>query len=399
MTAPNPLSGIRVLDLTNVLAGPFACHQMAHMGAEVIKVEAPGRGDLARQLGADPGLNAKGMGVSFLAQNAGKKSVTLNLKHPRGVGILKALVRGADVLVENFRPGVMDRLGVGPEVLRGENPRLIYCAISGFGQDGPWRDRPAYDQIVQGLSGVMSITGDAESAPLRVGYPMADTIGGLTAAMAIASALNAPERGCVIDVSMLEAVLATMGWAVSNYLIAGVEPGAHGNENTTSAPSGAFRCKDGLVNIAANKDEQWQALARHLGLQTLLDDPDFATREDRKRNRYALRALIEARLEAKGARDWARELNALGVPAGAVLSVPEALAHPQVADRGLVAEFGEVPGVDRPVKVLRPGVKLDGAAPAVAEPPPVLGADTAEVYGALGIGEEELDRLIREGVI
>ena len=399
MTAPKPLAGIRVLDLTNVLAGPFACHQLAHMGAEVIKVEAPGRGDLARQLGADPALNAKGMGVSFLAQNAGKKSVTLNLKHPRGVALLKALVRGADVLVENFRPGVMDRLGVGPDVLRAENPRLIYCAISGFGQDGPWVDRPAYDQIVQGVAGVMSITGDAESAPLRVGYPIADTIGGLTAAMAIASALNAPERGCVIDVSMLEAVLATMGWAVSNYLIAGVEPGAHGNENTTSAPSGAFRCKGGLVNIAANKDEQWELLARHLGLEALLDDPDYATREDRKRNRYALRSLIEARLEAKPARDWARELNALGVPAGAVLTVPEALAHPQVADRGLVASFEDVPGVDRSVRVLRPGVKLDGSAPEVAKGPPALGADAAEVFGALGLDSGELERLARDGVI
>ncbi|WP_420395563.1 CaiB/BaiF CoA transferase family protein [Nioella sp.] len=399
MTAPKPLDGIRVLDMTNVLAGPFACHQLAHMGAEVIKVEAPGRGDLARQLGADPALNAKGMGVSFLAQNAGKKSVTLNLKHAKGREILKALVRGADVLVENFRPGVMDRLGLGPEVLRAENPRLIYCAISGFGQDGPWVDRPAYDQIVQGVSGVMSITGDTESAPLRVGYPIADTIGGLTAAMAIASALNAPDRGCVIDVSMLEAVLATMGWAVSNYLIAGVEPGAHGNENTTSAPSGAFRCKGGLVNIAANKDEQWEFLARHLGLEVLLDDPDYATREDRKRNRYALRSLIEARLEDKSARDWARELNALGVPAGAVLSVPEALAHPQVADRGLVASFEDVPGVDRPVRVLRPGVKLDGAAPEVADGPPALGADAEEVFGALGLDTAELERLARDGVI
>ena len=399
MTAPKPLAGIRVLDLTNVLAGPFACHQLAHMGAEVIKVEAPGRGDLARQLGADPGLNRANMGVSFLAQNAGKKSVTLNLKHPRGKEILKELVRGADVLVENFRPGVMDRLGLGPEVLRAENPRLIYCAISGFGQDGPWVDRPAYDQIVQGVAGVMSITGDAQSAPLRVGYPIADTIGGLTAAMAIASALNAPDRGCVIDVSMLEAVLATMGWAVSNYLIAGVEPGAHGNENTTSAPSGAFRCKGGLVNIAANKNEQWDLLARHLGLEALLDDPDYATREDRKRNRYALRALIEARLEAKSARDWARELNALGVPAGAVLTVPEALAHPQVADRGLVASFDGVPGVDGPVRVLRPGVKLDGAAPAVADPPPVLGADAADVYGTIGLDAAALEELRKEGVI
>src|SRR6056297_2599604 len=190
---PRGLEGIRVLDLTNVLAGPFACHQLAHMGAEVIKVEAPGRGDLARQLGADAELNARGMGVSFLAQNAGKRSVTVNLKHAAGRTLFLKLVETADVVVENFRPGVMDRLGVGYAVLKGVRSDLVYCAISGFGQDGPWRDRPAYDQIIQGAAGVMAITGDAESAPLRVGYPIADTIGGLTAAMTICAALNADD--------------------------------------------------------------------------------------------------------------------------------------------------------------------------------------------------------------
>ena len=167
--AIKPLDGVRVLDLTNVLAGPFCCHQLAHMGADVIKVEAPSRGDLARQLGADPDLNAAGMGVSFLAQNAGKKSVTVNFKHPDGKALFLRLIETADVVVENFRPGVMDRLGIGYEVLKAHKSDLIYCAISGFGQDGPWVDRPAYDQIVQGVSGVMSITGDTESAPLRVG--------------------------------------------------------------------------------------------------------------------------------------------------------------------------------------------------------------------------------------
>ena len=189
-----PLAGVRVLDLTNVLAGPFCCHHLAHLGAEVIKVEATGRGDLARRLGADPDLNDKGMGVSFLAQNAGKKSVTVNLKHPKGKQLFLKLVKTADVLVENFRPGVMNRLGVGYDTLKEEKPQLIYCAISGFGQDGPWVHRPAYDQIIQGASGVMSITGDSESAPLRVGYPVADTVGGITAAFAVAAALNASPR-------------------------------------------------------------------------------------------------------------------------------------------------------------------------------------------------------------
>ncbi|MDH3792742.1 MAG: CoA transferase, partial [Rhodospirillales bacterium] len=273
-----PLSGVRVLDLTNVLAGPFCCHQLAHLGADVVKVEMPGRGDLARQLGADQKLNEKLMGVSFLAQNAGKRSITINLKHGKGRGLLKRLAAGADVLVENFRPGVMDRLGVGWTALKEVNPRLVYCAISGFGQDGPWRDLPAYDQIIQGASGVMSITGAPETAPYRVGYPICDTIGGLTAAFAISAALKGRDKtgGAFIDVSMLEATLATMGWAASNWLIAGVRPAPHGNENVTSAPSGAFRAEDGLLNIAANKQEQWEVLCRHIGRDDLLSHPDYA---------------------------------------------------------------------------------------------------------------------------
>ena len=394
-----PLSGVKVLDLTNVLAGPFACHQLAHLGAEVIKVEAVGRGDLARNLGADPALSAKGMGISFLAQNPGKASMTLNLKDPRGKQILKEMVAQADVLVENFRPNVMTRLGLGYETLRDENPHLIYCAISGFGQDGAWADRPAYDQIVQGTSGVMSITGDAESAPLRVGYPLADTVGGLTAAMAITAALNAKERGAFIDVSMLEAVLATMGWVVSNYLIGGVTPQANGNENPTSAPSGAFQCADGLLNIAANKDEQWVILAKHLGRCDLLETPDYATREDRKTNRLKLRAELETVLTTGSARDWARELNALGVPSGAVMSVPDVLAHAQIADRQFLARFEDVPGVEKPIDLVSIGALFNGERPSVETPPPQLGADTRCILNALGYSNEAIGTLEAEGVV
>ncbi|MXN66659.1 CoA transferase [Stappia sp. GBMRC 2046] len=394
-----PLAGIRVLDLTNVLAGPFCCHQLVHFGAEVIKVEAAGRGDLARQLGADAQLNDKLMGVSFLAQNAGKKSVTVNLKHDDGKALLKKLVETAHVLVENFRPGVMDRLGVGYEVLKEVNPKLVYCAISGFGQDGPWTHRPAYDQIIQGAAGVMSITGDEASSPLRVGYPIADTIGGMTAAFAICAALNDREKGAFIDVSMLESVIATMGWVVSNWLIAGVMPAAHGNENMTSAPSGAFQAADGLLNIAANKDEQWQTLARHIGREDLLSHADYATREQRKRHRFALKAEIEKALQSRPAREWARELNAKGVPSGAVFDVPEILAHEVVASRGMLADFADVPGVGRDITVLRTGVKLDGAPPSVESPPPVLGQDNREIYAALGLTGEEVDRLKSEGAI
>ena len=394
-----PLTGIKVLDLTNVLAGPFCCHQLAHMGAEVIKVEAVGRGDLARQLGADAELNAANMGVSFLAQNAGKKSVTLNLKHPEGKQIFLRLLAQADVLVENFRPGVMARLGLDYPELKQHNPRLIYCAISGFGQQGPWSQRPAYDQIIQATAGVMSITGSNESGPMRVGYPIADTVGGITAAFAISSALNAQPRGCFIDVAMLDALLATMGWVISNYLIASVAAQSHGNENPTSAPSGAFATAAGLLNIAANKDEQWLLLCQHLGLGELAQHPDYLTREDRKRNRVALRQCLEQVLLGKSARVWEQELNSIGVPAAAVLSVAEVLSSEQISQRDLLADFAQAPGVGRDIRLLRTGVKIDGAALSVKQSPPELGQDNEEIYQQLGLSLEQIQQLRTQGVL
>ena len=394
---PAPLSGVRVLDLTNVLAGPFCCYQLALMGAEVIKVERPGSGDLARQLGADPARSAAGMGISFLAQNAGKSSVTLDMKADEGKALLKRLVATADVLVENFRPGVMDRLELGYEALKAENPRLVYCAISGFGQDGPWKNNPAYDQIVQGISGVMSITGDADSTPLRVGYPLADTVGGMTAAFAIASALNATPRGTFLDVSMTEAVISTMGWVVSNHLNGGVTPGAHGNENTTSAPSGTFATADQPINIAANRDEQWQALVRHLGLEALLDDPRFLTREDRKANRHALRAELEAVLTTRPADQWVDPLNRLGVPTGPVLSVPQVLEAEQTRGRDLIRSV-TLPDGDK-IDLLGAPVLADGERPHADLPPPTLGQDNDHIWCDLGLNEADLTRLKQEGVI
>ncbi len=399
MAIDHPLAGVRVLDLTNVLAGPFACHQLVHLGAEVTKVEAVGRGDLARGLGPSPELSAQGMGISFLAQNAGKQSLTLNLKTDDGKTILKQLVQASDVLVENFRPGVMDRLGVGSDILRAENPKLIYCAISGFGQTGPWADRPAYDQIIQGAAGVMDVTGTPENGPTRVGYPLADTVGGLTAAMAITAALNAPKRGCVIDVSMLDAVLATMGWVVSSHLIGGVTPQRNGNENPTSAPSGAFQCADGLINIAANKDEQWIALAHHLGRSDLLEQPIYTTREDRKSNRLRLKAELETVLTTRDAHDWEGELNAIGVPAGAVLKLEDVLTHPQITDRGFLAHFEDVPGIDQSINVARIGAMINGARPSVSNPPPALGQDTDAILGGLGYDASQIANFKDRGVV
>lgn len=401
MSTPLPLSGYRVLDLTNVLAGPFCCHQLAHLGAEVIKVEVPGSGDLARQLGADPQLNESLMGVSFLAQNSGKRSVTVNLKHRQGKAVFKALVATADVLVENFRPGVMDRLGVGYDVLKALRPDLVYCAISGFGQDGPMRNLPAYDQIIQGMSGVMSITGAPDTAPYRVGYPIADTIGGMTAAFAISAALaeRPQRRGRFIDVSMLESVIATMGWVVSNHLMAGRQPAPLGNDNFTASPSGMFRTADAPINIAANKQEQFEAVCRVVGRADLITDARFARRQDRLANRAALTAELETALARRPAARWRADLNAAGVPAGEVLTVPDILAHPQIAERGLIGGFEDVPGVGRDVRLARTGMKLDGAAPATATPPPELGVDTEAVLAELGYDDEAIAQLRSDGAI
>lgn len=397
----NALRGIRVLDLTNVLAGPFACHQLAHLGADVIKVEARNGGDLARQLGADAELNQALMGVSFLAQNPGKRSITVDLKHPAGKEVFRRLVRTADVVVENFRPGVMQRLGLCYEDLLAHNPTLIYCAISGFGQDGPLRDLPAYDQIIQGMSGVMSITGAPENAPYRVGYPMADTIGGMTAAFAVAAALAERERtgGTFIDVSMLEAVMSTMGWAVSNHLVAGREPQPMGNDNVTASPSGTFRTGDGLINIAANKQEQFEAVCRVVGAPELAADPRFSQRQGRLQHRAALKELLQEALARRTTDEWWALLHEAGVPAGPVYSVRQALEIPQIADRGLVGEFRNVPGVGRDIRLVRTGFKLNGQAPRVDTPPPTLGQHSDDILRGLGFDEAEIQTLKKEKAV
>ena len=391
MTAP--LAGIRVLDVTNVLAGPFCCYQLALLGADVIKVETPETGDLARQLGADTELSAKLMGASFLAQNGGKKSITINLKTQGGKEIFKRLAKTSHAVVENFRPGVMTRLGVGYDALKAINPAIVYCAISGFGQDGPMKDAPAYDQIIQGLSGTMSITGDKNSAPLRVGYPVCDSIGGMTAAFAIAGALVGQAKngeGRFIDVAMLDSTIATMGWIVSNYLITGKEPVPMGNDNFTAAPSGTFRTGNGLLNISANKQEQFVTLVELIGRPDLASDPRFSEREARKRNRAALTAELEKKLTERSAADWEALLNRAGVPVGRVLSVPEALDLPNTRHRGLLRRIENIKGLDRAITVAGGGYAMSGCESAAELPPPALGEHTDAILADLGYSAAEI---------
>jgi CoA:oxalate CoA-transferase len=387
-----PLAGVRVLDLSNVLAGPFCGYNLARLGAEVVKIENPDGGDLARRLGADPAMADKLMGLSFVATNAGKQSVALDLKTPDGKEAFLRLVERFDVVLENFRPKVMERLGLSCEVLAARNPKIIYCAISGFGQDGPWANRPAYDQIVQGLSGAMSVTGDAASAPLRTGFPISDTIAGLTAAFAISAALvqqRTTGRGSVIDVSLLESTLATMGWVVSNHLNGGVEPAPMGNENATAAPSGTFRTATGPLNIAANEQKQYIALCEIVGRPDLIADTRFADRQSRKVNRAALNIELEKALVTRGAEDWETAFNARGVPSGRVLSVPQVLAEPHLTGRDFVQEVAGKTSGGAPLRITRPGFRLGQDFP-VPSPPPALGQDTARWLREIGYSDDDI---------
>ncbi len=394
------LAGIKVLDLTNVLSGPFSTLHLALLGAEVIKVENPKGGDLARCLGILPELNKRLMGTSFIAQNCNKKSITLNTKSAEGKAIFLRMVKDADVVVENFRPGVMDRLGIGYGVLSAINPRLIYCAISGFGQTGPDALKPAYDQIIQGLSGEMAVNGDERLNPLRTGFPVCDTVGGLNAAFAVMAALFHRERtgeGQFIDVALLDSIMPLMGWVAANLLIGQQQPTLMGNDNFTAAPSGTFKTLDGHINIAANKQEQWEAVCDVLDLPELKADPRFQERDTRKKNRKLLTPLLEAKLATKSTAIWVGELNAKDVPSGEILSLEQALRQPQMNHREVLKKvpldgFGEI-------EVFGLTARFEKTPGTVETPPPALGEHNAEVYSGLGISGIEQAELKARGVI
>jgi CoA:oxalate CoA-transferase len=394
------LSGIRVLDLTNVLSGPFATLHLALLGAEVIKIENPVDGDLARKLGNVQELNERLMGTSFLAQNANKKSVTLNLKEKEGKEIFLRLAATADVVVENFRPDVMTRLGLTYTRLSEVNPKVIYCAVSGFGQTGPDAMKPAYDQIIQGLSGEMAINGDERLNPLRVGFPVCDTVGGLNAAFAIMAALFHRERtgeGQFIDVALLDSIMPLMGWVSANLLIGHQQPVLMGNDNFTAAPSGTFVTKDGFVNIAANKQEQWEAVADALGLPELKRDPRFQKRDARKKNRKALTPILEEKLKKCTTEHWVGVLNAKGVPSGAILRLEDALNQPQIKHRDTITTVS-AEGIGD-VKLFNLTAKFDKTPGKVECPPPTLGQHTEEILEEIGYTTDHIKALKERGIV
>ena len=391
------LEGIRVLDLTNVLSGPFCTVHLSLCGAEVIKIEPPGEGELARKLGNVPKLNKQLMGTSFLAQNANKKSITLNLKAPEGKEIFRKLARTADVVVENFRPGVMDRLGLGYKELSGINPRIIYCAISGFGQTGPDALKPAYDQIVQGLSGVMAVNGDERLNPLRSGFPVCDTVSGVNAAFAIMAALYYREKsgeGQSIDIAMIDSIMPLMGWVAANLLIGKQQPVLMGNDNFTAAPSGMFVTKDGYLNIAANKQEQWEAVTEVLGVPELKEDPRFKERDTRKGNRKLLTPILEEKLKENTTEYWAEALNKKGVPSGEILSLEGALTAPQIKYRNTLQKI-KVEGVEglEEVELFNLTAKFEKTPASIDSPPPRLSANTEEILTSIGYTVDQINEL------
>jgi CoA:oxalate CoA-transferase len=394
------LENIRVLDMTNVLSGPFATLHLALLGAEVVKIENPVGGDLARVLGNVPKFNKELMGTSFLAQNSNKKSITLNLKAEEGKEIFRKLVKSADVLVENFRPDVMTRLGFSYDVLAKINPRLIYCGISGFGQTGPDAFKPAYDQIIQGLSGAMDVNGDERLHPLRAGFPVCDTVGGLNAAFAVMAALFHRERtgeGQFIDIALLDSIMPLMGWVAANLLIGGQPPVPMGNDNFTAAPSGTFLTKNGYINIAANKQEQWEDLVDELGLPELKEDPRFKERDNRKRNRKELTPLLEVKLKEKDTVYWVEVLNKRGIPSGDILSLGDALNAEQVKHREAIATIKEQGIGD--IKVFNISAKFSKTPGTLDAPPPRLSAHTEEILTGIGYSKDDLKALKEKGVI
>ncbi len=388
-----PLEGIRVVDQTQVMAGPFCSQLLGDMGAEVIKIE-PREGDgTRRQLGTEPRS-------AFLAVNRNKKGMTLDLKQPEGVEVFKRLVATADVAVENFRPGVAARLGVDYATLREENPRLVYCSISGFGQTGPYANRGGFDLIAQGMSGIMSVTGAEGGPPVKVGVPVADLGAGLFAAFGILCALRARRatgRGQLVDASLFEAGLGLSVWEATEYWFTGRVPERLGTAHRLNAPYQALRAADGYFTVGAANERLWHRLAEALGLESLIADPRFAEPGDRQKNRKVLAERLEAVTVTRPRAHWMDLLERAGVPAGPIYTVPEAVADPQAQARGMVQEI-EHPQAGR-VKTLGNPVKLEKSPVTVRKAAPALGEDTDAVLREIGYGPADVAELRRKGVV
>jgi crotonobetainyl-CoA:carnitine CoA-transferase CaiB-like acyl-CoA transferase len=394
-----PFDGIRILDFTQVLAGPYASYQLALLGADVIKVERR-EGEDMRRTPLSREWAERGMAPAWLAVNGNKRSLTLDLQKPEAVAIVKRLAAEADVVMENFRPGVMDRLGIGYQALSAINPKLIYCAICGFGQTGPYASEAGYDGKMQALSGIMGMTGHPDGDPVRAGFAVCDTLSGMTAAFAVASALfqrTHTGHGQMIDVSMLEASLAFLSGPVADFTVAGHRQGPMGNQAVSRKPTAnLFRAGEGHLLMSVNNEKQYRALLTALGRADLLDDPRFADWFLRNRNAAALRALIEEVLATDSARNWETRLNAVGAPCASIWKVEEVIEHPQIAARDVLQTVESAHG---PLRLMGSGFRMAHGGGRLDRAPPVLGADNDAVLAEAGFGPAEIAALRENGVV
>ncbi len=395
--------GIRVVDFSQVLAGPYATAQLALLGAEVVKIEQPGVGDQIRRFMANPAFAEKGLAPGFLAVNPGKRSLALDLKHEQAAEIVRRLVRQADVVIENFRAGVIDRLGFGYDALAAVNPSLIYCSISGYGQDGPKRGAAAYDGAIQAASGMMAITGSPESGPLRAGFTAVDFATGMTAAFAIAGALyrrRATGEGQFLDVAMFDCALNFLSPQAAGWLNAGVQPGLVGNRSPTGLPTGdVFRTRDGHIQISALTDRQTAALCAALGRAELLDDPRFADRQARIDNADAMHAVLAEAFAADDTTAWEARLGDAGVPFSLVQRLSQSLAEPGLAARGSLLRQPAPPGLDGEITIVNAGFTASADGPGTEMPAPALGQHTDEILAEVGYDAAEIAALRAAGVI
>ncbi len=394
-----PFEGVRVLDFTQVFAGPFGTFQLALLGADVIKVERPG-GEEMRNGPLSKEWSDRGMAPGWLSINANKRNIALDLKDPAAIEIVKRLAEMADVVTENFRPGVMERLGIGYEALSAINPGLIYCAVSGFGQNGPERNTPSYDGRIQAVSGIMSITGHEGTGPTRAGFAVCDAIGGMTSAFAIASALfqrSHTGKGQCIDVSMLDSTLAFLSPLVSEHTTTGHVHGQYGNQAISRRPTAnLFKVGDGHLLLAVNTEKQFQALMQAIGRPELLEDPRFADWHGRTEHEPALREIIEEAFASADVATWEARLAEAGAPASQVRTIAEAIRHPQMQHRDVIQKvdspFGEL-------TLIGSGFRLAHGGGSIESPPVPPGTHAEEVLAEAGYSSDEIAAFKSAGTI